>query len=315
MDEKLLAKGLFFLEQIIDSELEFDIYIFEIPSFKKYLGIGDKFNENLLNRIKLLGQDYIFIPESQLRNYNFSVEKKLTETLKKETIPIEKRTAILHNASVSLVEEFFNNADVMKDKERVNGLITNMVDFLTSNKNIMSKVLTLSSHDFYTYRHSVDVAIYTILFAKHVGINNPKQLNLFGQAGMFHDLGKKSVSSDIINKKGPLSDDEWVIMKKHPEEGVVLLKEIYDIPQEVIDAALYHHEKIDGSGYPNGLSGDKIPFFGRLVTIGDIFSALTTHRSYSKARTPFEALDFMVENLKNKLDKQLLMAFIKLFKG
>lgn len=312
---KLIAKHLFFLEQVLDTVIEFDIYLFFEGQFKIFYPTTTLLKEEHLKKIQSTKNEYVFIPEDQLRNYGFAVEKKLTSILQQESIPVEKRATILHTASVSLVEEFFGNTDMLKDQTRVTNIVTNMVDFLTNNKGVLSKMLTLSSHDFYTYRHCVDVSIYAILFAKFVGINNAKQLNIFGQAGLFHDLGKKTVSSDIINKKGPLDDNEWKTMKQHPEEGVKILKTIDGISQDIIDGTLYHHEKIDGTGYPFGLSGEKIPFFGRLVAVCDVFSALTTHRSYSKARTPFEALDFMVENMKNKLDKQLLTTFIKLFKG
>lgn len=314
-NKELIAKHVFFFEQIEKRVLPLNTFLFEVDGFKVYLKKGEIFSkdkeDNLLNK----GQKYLFILKDELREYNFGVEKKLTKTLSNEDIPVEKRTEILRNASISMVEEVFNSMDILKNRERINNLTENMVDFLTSNNNVLFNLLSLSSHDFYTYRHSVDVSIYNVMFAKFIGITNKKQLNIYAQAGLFHDLGKSKVSDKIINKKGPLNDKEWKIMKSHPKHSADILKEIYGLHQNILDAALYHHEKIDGTGYPFGLSGDKIPFIGKLTAISDIFSALTTHRSYSKARSIYEALNFMTENLKGKVDKQLLKKFIQMFQN
>ncbi len=314
-NKELIAKHVFFFEQVEERVLPLNTFLFEVDGFKVYLKKGEVFSkdkeEHLLNK----GQKYLFILKDELRDYNFGVEKKLTKTLSNDNIPVEKRTEILRNASISMVEEVFNSMDVLKNRERINNLTENMVSFLTSNNSVLFNLLSLSSHDFYTYRHSVDVSIYNVMFAKFIGITNKKQLNIYAQAGLFHDLGKSKVSDKIINKKGPLDDDEWKIMKAHPKYSADILKEIYGLHQNIIDAALYHHEKIDGTGYPFGLSGDKIPFIGKLTAISDIFSALTTHRSYSKARTIYEALNFMTENLKGKVDKQLLKKFIQMFQN
>ena len=311
--KELLAKHVFFFKQMDDRVLPLNTFLFNVDGFQKYLNKGESFTEEIESELIKKKQKYLFILKDELREYNFTVEKKLTNKLRDKSTPVEARTEILRNASVSMVEEVFNSMDVLKDRERINNLTSNMVDFLTGNNGILFSLLSLSSHDFYTYRHSVDVSIYNVMFAKFLGITNKKQLNIYAQAGLFHDLGKSKVSDKIINKKGPLSDEEWKIMKNHPKQSVDILKEIFGLHQNVLDAALYHHEKIDGTGYPFGLSGDKIPFIGRLTAISDIFSALTTHRSYSKARTIYEALNFMTENLKGKVDKNLFKKFIKMF--
>jgi len=314
-NKELIAKHVFFFEQIENEILPLNTFLFEVDGFKVYLKKGDTFTKENEKSLLDKGQKYLFILKEELRDYNFGVEKKLTKTLSDEKIPVNERTEILRNASVSMVEEIFDSMDILKDKERIDNLTGNMVDFLTSNNGVLFNLLSLSSHDFYTYRHSVDVSIYNVMFAKYIGITNKKQLNIYAKAGLFHDLGKSKVSNKIINKKGPLDDEEWKIMKSHPKYSADILKEIYGVHQNIVDAALYHHEKIDGTGYPFGLSGDKIPFIGRLTSISDIFSALTTHRSYSKARTIYEALNFMTENLKGKVDKHLLKKFIQMFQS
>ncbi len=312
-NKELVAKHVFFFEQIEKRVLPLNTFLFEADGFKVFLKKGEVFTKETEDDLLDKGQKYLFILKDELRDYNFGVEKKLTKTLSNDKIPVEERTEILRNASISMVEELFDSMDILKDKERINNLTENMVDFLTTNNGVLFNLLSLSSHDFYTYRHSVDVSIYNVMFARFIGITSKKQLNIYAQAGLFHDLGKSRVSDKIINKKGPLNDEEWKIMKAHPKYSADILKEIYGVHQNIIDAALYHHEKIDGTGYPFGLSGDKIPFIGKLTAISDIFSALTTHRSYSKARSIYEALNFMTENLKGKVDKHLLKKFIQMF--
>jgi putative nucleotidyltransferase with HDIG domain len=161
-------------------------------------------------------------------------------------------------------------------------------------------IQSLVDHDMYTYFHSTGVGILAVAMAKALGETNQDTLRGFALGGILHDIGKRQTPLHILNKNGPLLESEWELMKRHPEDGHRAV-EALEVSQMVRDIVLYHHEKLDGSGYPFKLKGDAIPMPSQLVCIADIFNALTTTRSYHQKRTRFEALMLMKHEMQNKL--------------
>lgn len=135
--------------------------------------------------------------------------------------------------------------------------------------------------------HSRRIVEYALMGARELGLNNTQQQSI-EYAALLHDIGKLSISDEILNKSGSLTDEEWVLMKKHTVVGYELLK---DIPflKEASKLILYHHERYDGGGYPEGLHGTNIPIGSRLIAVVDAFENMTTERIYRKALTPQEA--------------------------
>jgi putative nucleotidyltransferase with HDIG domain len=170
----------------------------------------------------------------------------------------------------------------------------------------MGHLIGLSSHDFYTYTHSLDVGIYSLGLAQAAGYSG-RELHELGQGALFHDIGKRQVDIDIICKDGPLNEAEWLQMQRHPEFGIAILAE-FNISDEIRACCFEHHESALGNGYPQGLSAEEIHPMARIVSITDTFDALTTKRTYNKPMTPAKALEFMTQKLKGKYDRGLLNA-------
>jgi putative nucleotidyltransferase with HDIG domain len=170
----------------------------------------------------------------------------------------------------------------------------------------MPHLISLSSHDFYTYTHSLDVGIYCLGLASVLGFDKV-QLHEMGQGALFHDIGKRQVSVDIITKDGPLNDVEWAQMQKHPQYGLVILTE--HKASEALKACCFeHHESVAGNGYPQQLQAHEIHPMAKIVALADTFDALTTQRSYNKPMKPTAALDFMKSKLSGRYDEQMLKA-------
>lgn len=152
----------------------------------------------------------------------------------------------------------------------------------------------------------------SMLTQEIIGEMNESIKNKIGVGYLLHDIGKKDISTEILNKKGKLDDGEWDIIKAHPQTGYNLLKEVAsDISEEVGEIALQHHEKLDGTGYPNNLKMEEIGRFGRICAIANVFDALTTRRSYKEALSKVTALTIMRDG-KGHLDEKLLERFIRL---
>lgn len=177
------------------------------------------------------------------------------------------------------------------------------------NSQALIRVTRLKSKDEYTYLHSVAVCALMVNLARHLKLDEPTVQQL-GLAGLLHDIGKIAIPERIINKPGSLSDDEFAIVRDHPKRGSALLAEGEDVPDEALDVCRHHHEKIDGSGYPYGLSGDAISLAARMGAICDVYDALTSNRAYKDAWSPVEAITNMAR-WDGHFDEGILFAFMQ----
>lgn len=168
---------------------------------------------------------------------------------------------------------------------------------------------SLRNFDDLTYSHSVNVALISSIIGQwmRLPVQDIHQLTI---AGMVHDIGKTQIPDEILNKPGKLTDQEFAIMKKHVDIGYDILKN-KQIDNRIREAALFHHEKCDGSGYPFGLSGDKLPTFAKILAVADIYDALTADRIYRKAVCPFTAIRMLEEDSFTKLDPKYTLPFLR----
>lgn len=167
------------------------------------------------------------------------------------------------------------------------------------------KVVNLVDH--YTYSHSLRVSTYCNLLAAKLALSPADRKNLY-VAALLHDVGKLGVGKEILCKQAPLNNDEWEAVKKHPLLSAEMLEQSGRFPH-LIPVLRHHHENFDGSGYPDGLSGEAIPFTSRLLSIADSYDAITTNRPYRPARRPEEAL----HELRACAGSQFDPAFVPIF--
>jgi putative nucleotidyltransferase with HDIG domain len=170
---------------------------------------------------------------------------------------------------------------------------------------------SIESKDRYTQGHCERVADFACALAARVGVDE-RSLFWFRVGALLHDVGKLLIPAEVLNKPGRLTDEEWVLVRRHPEAGVELLAEI-DFPWDVRPIVLSHHERWDGRGYPHGLAGDDIPFTARILTIADVYDALTSARSYKPALAHPEAIRIMRADAGTQFDPALFAAFEALF--
>ncbi|WP_278440332.1 HD-GYP domain-containing protein [Pseudomonas oryzihabitans] len=166
----------------------------------------------------------------------------------------------------------------------------------------------LRTADEYTYIHSVSVCALMTAVARQMDLP-AEQVQLAGQAGLLHDVGKMRTPVEVLNKPGRLTEAEFAVMRRHPEEGVALLRQ-WGASAEVIDVCLHHHEKFDGSGYPHGLAGTQISLLSRIAAVCDVYDAISSTRPYKTAWSPAEAIRRMAE-WKGHFDPRVFQAFVK----
>ncbi|MEY9180405.1 putative nucleotidyltransferase with HDIG domain [Bradyrhizobium sp. USDA 326] len=166
---------------------------------------------------------------------------------------------------------------------------------------------TVGCHHVGSYRHCLFVTGFAVAFAQHLGMRDDDQRRLT-RAALLHDVGKAFVPAWLLDKPGKLTDEEMAEVRQHPRRGYEALAAQGGFPPEMLDVVLHHHEFLDGSGYPNGLSSNQISDIVRLTTIVDIYAALVEKRAYRMPFTHSRAFT-MMEGMGGKLDQQLLQAF------
>lgn len=169
-------------------------------------------------------------------------------------------------------------------------------------------VTAIDNKDHYTRHHSEEVTLLSLLVAKELGYDSDK-LRAVRISGLLHDVGKIAVPDDILRHPGKLGREEWEIMQQHPVFGALIVKDVPNL-DNVLDGIRHHHEKWDGSGYPDNLSGENIPEMGRLLALGDCYSALTTDRPYRKGWKPEAALEEIERCKGTHFDPHLCQVFL-----
>ena len=178
------------------------------------------------------------------------------------------------------------------------------------NPDALVGLVRLKSADDYTYMHSVAVCALMIALARQLGLADEETREL-GLAGLLHDIGKMQVASEILNKEGKLTDDEFVSVKMHPVAGHAMLLQAHSIGPIALEVCLHHHEKMDGSGYPDGLAGEQISLHARMGAICDVYDAITSDRPYKRGWCPAESLQKMTQWCLGHFDPALFGAFVK----
>ena len=186
----------------------------------------------------------------------------------------------------------------------------------TENQNCLefSKVLafTLEEKDPYTSGHSERVCYYSDFISKRLSLN-PKDRNEIRIASYLHDIGKIGISNRFINKKGTLSTTEWAIIKQHTRKSIELLVPL-NLSPNILSYIHHHHERFDGTGYPDGLSKDQIPLGARVIAIADAYDSMTSDRPYRKPLSNGESKNELMKNAGKQFDPQLISIFLDILK-
>ncbi len=287
-----------------DKVTTFNIYILIDGKYYLYLKIGDRISngkiETLHNRDT---GDSFFVRTSDKELYRAWVREEMNSN----QLTPEQKAKILRESSIAIMEDLFEVPDVHQALDDAKPIVADFIDFMESHPESMHFMLSLSGHDFYTYNHSLDVSIYALGLGAVLGYDK-KTLEELGLGSLFHDVGKRNVSLDILCKKGPLDDAEWAQMKMHATYGLQILNQHPDVSDAIKAAAFEHHESWEGNGYPQQIRGQEIHPFARIVALTDTYDAMTTQRSYNKPMSPLDALTMMKEKLAGRYDPEMLKA-------
>jgi len=246
---------------------------------------GTVLDDNLIGKLKNLG-----IYRLQIFDREFIRVETKDVFQKKYNENVKKVKELIWDISIG---NGFNSA-------KVNEVVDSVLEKADERSDIVNCLNQIRSADEYTYSHSVNVSLISLLIGRWMKLSDEK-LRLLVQAGLLHDIGKTKVPIEILNKPGKLTDEEFEEMKKHTVYGYRILESVSLIDRDVLAAVLMHHEREDGSGYPTGLTGEKIHLITKIVSVADIFDAMTSNRVYKGKETPFDVFKYMEEDSLGKL--------------
>ncbi len=257
-------------------------------------------NEYIKN--KLIEMDvpnvWIYHPAELLgQEEKIVVKNQVTKTYKNTVMTIKQ---FLYELSLGCPIDYH----VIKE---LSGTIFKEID---QSSNIIQCLNEIKSADEYTYTHCVNVAFYSMLTAKWMKLPD-QAIEEIVQAGLLHDIGKTKIPIEILNKNGKLTTKEFEIMKEHPRFGYEMLKDIDGISDEILEAVLQHHERIDGSGYPYQLRSEELNMYTKIIAVADVYDAMTQNRVYKKKVSPFESFQMFLTTGISSYDTAVLSAFLK----
>jgi putative nucleotidyltransferase with HDIG domain len=189
-------------------------------------------------------------------------------------------------------------------------LVEEINNSVLRNPGALISIARLKRADDYTYMHSVAVCALMIALARQLHLDE-QQTRAAGLAGLLHDVGKMMIPAAVLNKPGKLTDAEFALMKSHPAQGREILLAGEGIPAAALDVCMQHHEKFDGSGYPQRLQGEAISLFARMSAVCDVYDAVTSDRPYKKGWDPAEAVRRMAEWSGSHFQNSMFQAFVK----
>ncbi len=252
--------------------------------------------------------DEIASPKSFFRRLSWMMTKKRKVPFKKE---FRRATEVFETAQNTITNVMGTlRAGGELDIGAVKQTVTPMIESVLRNPDAMACMVSMRKKDDYTYNHALATAVWALVFGRHLGLDHV-DLKSLATGALLQDVGKTKIPTELLQKKGRLEADEFEELKRHVEYGLQILKDSGNIDSSVETIVRTHHERHDGSGYPNGLSGNEIPVSGRITGIIDTFNAMTAVRPYAAAMSPYSVMRHLLEKADILFQAEIVERFIQ----
>lgn len=298
----------------VDSTPAFDLYFRPGPEqpFVLYCERNTKFSADAKKRLVTSHTDQLFVRKAQSADYHRYLAENLESILHDKSLSAKEKSGILYESAQAVVEEVLAKPGARETVQRGKEVAGHTVAFMTGQDFKLEHLLRAMSRDKFLYTHSVNVAAYSVALAMRAGHRDRATLREIANGALFHDIGKAKVDPAVLNKPTGLTTAEWALIQQVPMMGHEMLAAAGCMGEVALDIVLHHQEKLSGRGYPERLKAEDISPFVRIVTIADIFDALTSDRFHQAERSAFEALQLMQREMKADLDPELFKTFVQM---
>ncbi|RJP20941.1 MAG: HD domain-containing protein [Candidatus Omnitrophota bacterium] len=299
---------------LADKVCGFPIYLYHPgrDRFVLFKSDGTKISQDTLEILSKGGRRPVFVPRANSYELNHYLSENLTKIVEDPNVQVEEKTQKFHTMAQMVMKSLFESPPDMDSFLVTSKNVSDSIAMLlTTEPQAILLLNNLRSYDYYTYSHSMNVCVLSVgLFQEIQKKCTPDHVRDLSRGVLLHDIGKCDIPTELTNKRGPLSEAEWEIMRSHTTKGFQRLMDDSEMTDDTRYVALYHHEAVDGSGYPTGKKNDQLPLTSRICKVVDVYDALTSKRSYKDGMTPFEALQIMTKEMKSKLDQDILKEFV-----
>lgn len=294
---------------------EFAVFVRKGKNYILFTRQGEQFNEAHKNALHENGTKEVYIHLSQKQNYDRYLEENLEKTLLDESIPLPVRGNVFYYLSTSILNELFERNESSLDSwsfDKLKNVVRSSLGFLSMSGSLRALSQIMSRY-YGTHTHCTNVFIYTAALLSKYNLPGPEKVDI-GLGAILHDIGKSAISKRILNKRGKLNLEERALLKKHPVQGTGMCA-LVSIGQTVVNGILFHHEKMDGSGYPAGLAESAIPLAARVTGVADSFDMLTSERPFLDPVSPHVALNVIAEQMNGRYDPDVVERFVAVLSG
>jgi HD-GYP domain-containing protein (c-di-GMP phosphodiesterase class II) len=296
-----------------ESLAQLNIYLAKENDYCLYRSTGLHFSPKDTQRLLESNVEFVYVSTRDHEVYYQTMEKAIKDIVADPHLEKEKKAEILYSTSVELLNQMLSAPPDAEDIDRATQLARTTVDFILKDNACFDRLFEAFSHDFYTATHMVNVCGLSIALAQKMGLTDHGSMSELGTGALLHDVGKIFISPEILNSEKPLTEHQREVVQSHVARGCEHLFSVCDLPRPVMAIVSQHHERMDGSGYPQRLKNDKIAPFAKLVALADTFDAMTSVRPYrAKAFSVEEALDEIEKNTPEKFDPDVTHAFFSL---
>ena len=285
--------------------LDRDVYLFDSKTSKvAMLRSGGVLSQSYIDKMDEIGVAGVYVHTGDDEFFNgLQPRSNIQYALKQDALnSIRSTYDMINQAAAEKIH--VGSIDQTIDITR------HLVDTLLQNPRIMINIADLRLYDDFIYNHSLGVTIISIAIGLSLSLRR-RELYDLALSALLHDIGKMAIPQEILSKPTRLTTEEFRIVKQHAFFGARFLRENDLVSQKICGGVMHHHERYDGTGYPNGLAGDEIPLFARIISVADVYDALTSVRPYRDPSTAPEAIEYVMGGSGKLFDISVVKAFLK----
>ncbi len=263
-----------------------------------------------IEELRQKGHRALYVLSREYEQLDRTLNESLHDVLADEAMPPAERFAILQTAAAMEMDMAFHMIKCDRFVSMSQRIATQITKLLDGENLVPQQLFSVVQHDYYTYTHVVNVAGFATLLADLLGFSDPQVREKITVGALLHDIGKRFIPSKVLCKSNTLSDEDWQLIKSHPQRGYEDLCQRTDLTEEQLLMVYSHHERYDGKGYPVGLVGNEIHPWARLLAIVDVFDAITSARPYRNPMTLPQSLKYLESNSGSHFDPEMVQCWV-----
>jgi putative nucleotidyltransferase with HDIG domain len=249
--------------------------------------------------------DFLYVAGSEYPRMQEELYARLGQIVESEEIPLKERYAVVKDVVATEMKKVFQLIHLDGALDRIHNMGQKISQLAISSNVVPAEMLAIAMHDSGTFKHLINVSAYAVLLAKHLGISDENELKDIATGGLLHDIGKRFLPKNLLNKSTAFTERERRVVNQHPTKGYVELHRHKSVSRGQKMMVYQHHERVNGQGYPVGITGEEIHPWARICAVVDVHEAMTGKRCYRNADPVPKVLAYLREKADTYFDKEI----------